>query len=144
MCLCLNCAHGPHCSLHSMGISFTPSMCTLDITYDAYTHPEQIHTENTPCLPRWARGVMFGYICWSQYHSPHMENGPYKCRWSRNLGQCRAHLQCLGGSWDPAQTPVHVGPVSVELTCHSSASECVLGAGIQGPQGVWPPSQYSR
>lgn len=46
-----------------MGISFTPSMCTLDITYDAYTHPEQIHTENTPCLPRWARGVMFGYIC---------------------------------------------------------------------------------
>ena len=38
-------------------------MCTLDITYDAYTHPEQIHTENTPCLPRWARGVMFGYIC---------------------------------------------------------------------------------
>lgn len=46
-----------------MGISFTPSMCTLDITYDAYTQPEQIHTENTSCLPRWARGVMFWHIC---------------------------------------------------------------------------------
>lgn len=53
-CLCLSCALRPRCGLHSMGTCFTQSTCTLDTTYDPYTYPEQIHSENTPCLPRRA------------------------------------------------------------------------------------------
>lgn len=57
--LCVFCVHkhsklcnqaSPELALRG-GHVLHESVCTLDTMYHAYTHPEQKHSENTPCLP---------------------------------------------------------------------------------------------